>query len=87
MSDLVVSSEVGRIPGVLVEVGDSLTAGTAIDHEHKLSPSLIAALWVSNVVLPGLSQASADQIYAVSDVTNQHHRNITGLDEAGAQLV
>lgn len=59
MTDLVVSEDVGRVPGVLVDVGDSLSAGDLSHTEGRQSPSLVAALWVTNEVLPQLNQANA----------------------------
>ncbi|BBY99985.1 hypothetical protein MFAL_34520 [Mycolicibacterium fallax] len=87
VTDLVVSEDVGRIPGVLVDVGDSLAAEELAADGHRLSPSLVAALWVTNEVLPQLNQASASRIYAAGDATNVHHRSVTALDESGVQIV
>lgn len=87
MTDLVVSEDVGRVPGVLVDVGDSLSAGDLSQTEGRLSPSLVAALWVTNEVLPRLNQASADHIYSAGEGTHQHHRAVTAVDEAGVKYV
>ena len=87
MTDLVVSEDVGRVPGVLVDVGDSLSAGDLAQTGGKLSPSLVAALWVSNEVLPQLNQANADHIYTAGDATHRHHRAVTDLDQSGVQYV
>ena len=84
---LVVSAEVSRVPGALVDVGDSLVSQ---DHGHspgELSPSLAAALWVSTEVLPQLDRASAQQIYNAGDATGLHYRTITAVDQAGTQNV
>ncbi|MEZ0366129.1 hypothetical protein ACAG26_20855 [Mycobacterium sp. pUA109] len=87
MTDLVVSEDVGRVPGVLVDVGDSLSAGDLSQMEGRQSPSLVAALWVANEVLAQLNQANADHIYSAGDATHQHHRAVTAADEAGVTYV
>ena len=87
VTDLVVSEDVGRVPGVLADVGDSLSVGDPSQAGGQFSPSLIAAMWVSNEVLPQLNQAHADQIYAAGEATHQHHQAVMAVDESGARVV
>lgn len=87
MTDLVVGEDVGKVPGALVDVGDSLAAGDLPQTDGRQSPSLIAALWVSNEVLPQLNQTNADHIYSTGDATHVHHRAVTSADEAGVTYV
>lgn len=87
MSDLVVSEDVGKVPGVLVDVGDSLSAGDLPQTDGRQSPSLVAALWVSTEVLPQLNQTHADHIYAAGDATHKHHWAVTAADDAGVTYV
>lgn len=86
MTDLTVSEDVGKVPGVLVDVGDSLSAGDLPPPEGR-SPSLVAALWVATEVLPQLNQTNADHIYSAGDATHEHHRAVTAVDEGGVTYV
>lgn len=84
MTDLVISEDVGKVPAALSNVGDSLSS---VDMSQLSagwqSPSLVAALWVTNDVLPQLNSTHATRIYTVGSSTDQAHRSLVNADQQG----